>query len=152
MEQLHATYCERRLEGQREFYLLQDAIRIRGKTDSSEYEVTVDLKTVEPRFDVIAVQSKYHHWAVLVTMGCLLALFFVQDRPITSPVPLALFSAVGISLVFVILTLRKVEFASFKHVSGATAFDIARAGRDSIRFDAYVESIVRQIRISRGLE
>jgi hypothetical protein len=149
--QLPSIYRETRLESAREFRLLEDRIQIRGKTDSADYELNIDLRTIEPHPDRIATQSKYHQWGFVFALGCLGGLFFMTDQEPTSRGPMTLFILTGLLLVFVICTWRKVEFACFKHLSGVAAFDIARAGRDAKKFDAFVQGVVEQIRIARGM-
>jgi hypothetical protein len=145
-------YRENRIDGWREFRLVSDTVHIRGKTDWTEYELTVDLKTLDPQFDKIMAQSSYHQWAFVVALACVVGCFCVNDRPPTSPLPMMLFILLGLSVTFYLCTLRKVEHATFKHVSGVAAFSIARAGKDAKLFDGYVQSIIHHIKAVRGLE
>ena len=148
MQQI-VEYRERRLGARRDFTLLDDAVSVRGRTFLlSEFDATVPLRVLLPTpsrakirtptflaglaFFLFAVTLVSMFWGgpgpkqnlPIFVLGCLLTL---------------------LGLIAGLAIFRKVEFIQFQNEAGVTVLDIARAGPDARRLDAFVGAIVERI-------
>lgn len=148
-----ATYTEVRFEGSRIFTLFPDRMVIRGKQSlASEFEVNVALNLLDPIPDILRCRSRVFQagmWLVLAGfIGCSVLVGGFQIDWAT--LPFGLLFGIGMSgVMFMLATARKVAFIRFKNDGGMVVLDIARAGKNAAQLDAFIETLVKQIREAR---
>jgi hypothetical protein len=148
-----AEYREARIECKRHFELYEDFVRVRGSFScASDFDVTIKLRNLLPEFGRIRLRSKLF---VVSMWECIIAAIVyailisgLKMEPFGHVPGLVLMLATA-GAIMMIVTFRKVEYASFKTEAGVTVLDIGRCGPDKERFEEFVEMVVRQIRKAR---
>ncbi|MBV9126468.1 MAG: hypothetical protein JO117_00120, partial [Verrucomicrobia bacterium] len=149
-----ATYSERSLFRRCHFKLFADHVELRGRRLlTTDFEGTVGLATISPYITRLRVR---HPWwpAGLIMQIIPYSAFFIlhggknleHGFSLTFLISIWIFTIVfgGIGLWLIIVGFPKREFVVFRHRSGATAFDVCRAGSERIRFDEFVSAILLQ--------
>ncbi len=149
-----ATYSEKRFSGKRYFELYPEKVHVQGKVFlQNDFDINIELKKLSPDYQKLRVREKAF-WAGIwmVTIPLLLLEILTSVFSVTFANPI-----IGLMIVFPIsgillcvATFRKVEFYSFSNSSGIAVLDIARAGKDKEKFEAFVEQLIGCIKESKN--
>jgi hypothetical protein len=148
-----AAYKEARFYGKRTFELFEDTVVVRGKhTFKSEFEIAVPLRILVPSVVRTRARNKAFFSGLWLTIGSLMVAYIVesisQKDASEAIIYLCILSGVGVLLS--VVTARKVEWAQFISDAGIIALNVARAGKQTDKFDSFVEALVAQIRMAKG--
>ena len=162
-DQLLATYDERTPTGWRRFTLFADRVAVEGKQRfGAEFRTVVALAVLYPEPGSLRLRDKsFSASAACIVLGGLLALLGVftvwaARREPTAPAiagwPLVV---AGVApLLWGLITAgrrwRKIRYATFNAGAGGVLLDVADAGPDGHRFDAFVAQVVEQIHAVRA--
>lgn len=143
------TYAEQRFDGKRTFQLFPSRVVVRGSESlSSAYEQTFVLDTLHPEFDRTWYRSRYFMSGVKQTAGSFIALSVLHSEfGMSISTYLGALAAVGFvtGLLVVCAAHRKVEYTVFKTRAGVAALSVARAGKQAVNYDAFIQRLVEQI-------
>jgi hypothetical protein len=148
-----AIYRECRLERECVFELYPDAIRAAGRVARGKFETTIALSTLDPSFDRLWVFSQLFYSSALGFMVGLVALGLVVIglNHGTFDSLAGFWSFITLSgFAMALFNGRKVELVSFRSVAGVPLLAIARTGKRSGKFDAFVSNLVEQIVSSKA--
>ena len=146
-----ATYHERfPLVMDRKFELYEDRIVVTKTRLLSRQEVPLELAKLDP--------NAGKHWRVkpyFPLVACLsIVLLILSPLTInTFPRPVAwLHWMLSLSsLLSLVWTLRKVEWAEFRNLANIVALDVAQFGPDKEKHEAFVDRILMQIELARQM-
>jgi hypothetical protein len=134
------------------FELFADEVRVRGQTPGSEFETTVPLASLQPRFERVWVYTYWFYsgifvfllgivglgvvsfglWKVVGNEGWELSGFFVGGGAL-----IALWNA------------RKVEVIRFLTDAAVPALEVVRAGKQEAEFDQFITLLLEHIKKAR---
>ncbi len=141
MDQLIATYNERRFDGRRVFHLFRDHISISGNTAlGPRFELTVPLKTLTP------TPNRYWgrqngFWSGVLTL-VLLGAIPVGFAAVLTPWWKGLFGVLAVGgLLLALATARRIEWAVFCNAMGQETVNVARSGPDQAQFQSFVTAV-----------
>jgi len=143
-----ATYREWRYERKCDFELYPDSIRAAGRAAFGHFESTITLSSLDPNFDRLWVPRRLLYSSLFVFLIGLVGLgIVVYGVNHGSFDYLAGFFGllVLIGFAMALFNRRKVELVRFRSVAGVPMLDVARAGKRSGEFDAFVSALVKQI-------
>ena len=149
-----ATYFEQRFDGKRMFTLFPDAIDVRGSVAlTSEFELRIPLSSLDPNYTKLRCRNRGFNggmWMLSASIfACTVLVSGFQLPWISASTGLA--TCMGMAgLLLSLATCRKVEFVQFRSQAGVTALDLARSGPQRDQLDGFVETLVRQIGVTRG--
>jgi len=152
---LIATYSETRFSGKRDFELYPDYIRVHGKVFlHSDFDVTIPLVTLKPNCSLLRIREASFiagMWLILISLiltGILVAGF---KLPIDHVLVLFVASLPIAGFILCLATFHKVEFIRFQNDFGIVLLDVARAGKDKNKFDAFIQALTATIRKNREI-
>lgn len=143
------VYRERQPGWRRRFTLAGDRLVIHSKKIfGTESEIPIALRYVDPVHARVWKSNRRGGLGSLFLAAVFagLAFFMLRDSALRpSLIGIGIDAALALMcLVTGLLSLRRIEFASFGH-SGGPRFDIARSGPDRDRFDAFVARILDRV-------
>ena len=150
-----ATYKAVWFDGRYRFNLFHDAIHVSGTAFlRGEEDVTVPLAGLQPRVDRLSIRSgSFWSGVLMATLGfvsySVLVEGFDLDPLGSAPGLVGVIGLAGVLLALV--TVRKTEFAQFVTDAGVPAVAIARSRRGGADFDGFVEKVLGQIRVCKGI-
>ena len=143
------TYHETRLDGKRVFTLTDDGVQISADiVMGSSYETLVKYDQLDPAITVIRQHHKLFWSSIIGIPLFAIATFVIVDSfkfSLFDFLPGLLAGLTLVSIFVAVVTRKRVEYARFCSTSGVPLLDIARAGPDYNKFDAYVEQIRTRI-------
>ena len=146
------TYKEQRFDGNRTFELFEDKVVVRGKTQlQSEFEHIIMLESLVPDFSKIRMRDHGFKAGIWMMAGAWIIASLndtIAKMEFRTVALLWVFGFIG--LLLSLCTIRKIEWVAFRSASGIPTLDIARAGKEKDKFDAFVEAIVKQIKLAKS--
>jgi hypothetical protein len=155
-----ARYSEVRPNGRRQFELFTDRVIVKAKSARADTESTIMLADLRPEPNRLRVRpNEFGVGLLMLVASVALGLFAVLATglpPSTADKNFVWWALAGglffVSLVILAKTFRKIEFLQFVSNHGTALLDVARAGPQRAGFQAFVETLIGQIRSNRTVD
>jgi hypothetical protein len=113
-------------------------------------EVPVTLADLRPQYAKSWLRTRHFRLAIFALVMCspvIIVPFFSSPTP---KLQILFFSVYAIAIFYLLASLRRIEFASFRNHSGVILLDIGRVGPDSNQYEEFVSLLVQRIQSSQN--
>jgi hypothetical protein len=153
MKEPLAQYYEVRPSGRRYFDLFADRVIVKARSANADSEITIRMSDLRPEPNLVRVRPKEFGLGLglmLISLGCgiISVPFGFAERldRATFLWPASAGAFLLVSLVIMFKTFKKIEFTQFVSHHGRPLLDVARSGPQRGDYDAFVETLISQIR------
>ena len=130
----------------RQFTLCPASVQITGTMVGMRIDVEIELKDLSPKSRRAWVRTMHFRWAslALLLIGAPFIILLLAAPPV---ITVYIVGGIGFSasLLYFLISLRRIEVRSFMNRSGIVAFDMWRNGPERDRFLEFVQAVENQI-------